>query len=88
MDINWITILPQPLSSRSSFRGTGISLFQFPTKDNSGTNRPHKLLPDSTGRKYNLPDCYEIVPAVALKTNGIAVPRQNYVCSRKRTKSS
>ena len=35
---------PSSTTSQSSFHGTGISLFQFPTKDNPGTNRPHKPL--------------------------------------------
>ena len=68
---------PSSTTSQSSFHGTGISLFQFPTKDNPGTDRPIRALPQSTGRKYNLPERYEIVPAVALKANDVAVPRFN-----------
>ena len=66
---------PSSTTSQSSFHGTGISLFQFPTKDNPGIDRPTRALPQSTGRKYNLPDSYEIVPAVALKMNDVAVPK-------------
>ena len=66
---------PSSTTSQSSFHGTGISLFQFPTKDNPGIDRPPTALPQSTGRKYNLPDSYEIVPAVALKTSDVAVPK-------------
>ena len=67
---------PSSTTSQSSFHGTGISLFQFPIKDNPGIDRPPTMLPtQSAGRNYKLPDSYEIVPAVALKTSDVAVPR-------------
>jgi len=36
---------PSSTTSQSSFHGTGISLFQLPTKDNPGTDRPIRALP-------------------------------------------
>ena len=68
---------PSSTTSQSSFHGTGISLIQFPTKDNPGIDRPLKSLPQSTDRKYNLPGSYEIVPAVALRPNDVTVPILN-----------
>jgi len=76
---------PSSTTSQSSFHGTGISLFQFPTKDNPGTKRPHKPLPDSMDRKHNLPDCYEIIPAIALKANDIVVPKISYEVEKERS---
>ena len=34
---------PSSTTSQSSFHGTGISLIQFPTKDNPGIDRPLKI---------------------------------------------
>ena len=68
---------PSSTTSQSSFHGMGISLIQFPTKDNPGIDRPLKSLPQSTDRKYNLPGSYEIVPAVALRPNDVTVPILN-----------
>lgn len=66
---------PTSTISESSFHGTGISLFQFPTKDNPGEERPPITLAPSGTRKHNLPNSYAIVPAVALKTTDVAVSR-------------
>ena len=52
---------PSSTTFRSSFHGTGISLFQFPMKDNPGIVRTRIPLPDSINKNYSLPNSYEIV---------------------------
>ncbi len=64
---------PSSTTSVNSFHGTGISLFQFPTRNDQGENRPSITIPPS-GDKHSLPDYYVCVPAVALTTSAIAVP--------------
>ena len=64
---------PSSTTSSDSFHGTGISLFQFPTRNDPGENRPPVILPPS-GDKHSLPDDYACVPSVALTTSAIAVP--------------
>ena len=56
---------PSSTTSVDSFHGTGISLFQFPT-------RPPVTIPPS-GHKHSLPDYYACVPGIAL-TSAIVVP--------------
>ena len=64
---------PSSTTSSDSFHGTGISLFQFPTRNDPGESRPPVILPPS-GDKHSLPDDYACVPSVALTTSAIAVP--------------
>ncbi len=64
---------PSSTTSMNSFHGTGISLFQFPTRINTGEIRPPVVVPPS-GYKHSLPDYYACVPAVALTSSAIAVP--------------
>ena len=61
-------------TSLNSFHGTGINLFQFATRDDTGESRTHVIIPPS-GDKHSLPDYYACVPAVALTTSVIAVPK-------------
>ena len=81
---------PTSTTSQSSFHGTGISLFQFPTSDNPGHERPPLALSSSQTRMHHLPDSYAIVPAIAFKNTDVAVtkisvnteptnPRQNHL---------
>jgi len=51
-------------------------------KDNPGVVRTRTPLPDSTDRNYSLPNSYETVPAVALKSSDIAVPRFNCIVEK------
>ena len=76
---------PSSTTSQSSFHGTAISLFQFPMKDNPGTVRARVPLPDSADRNYSLPNSYEIVPAVALKSSDVAVPRLSCIVEKTQT---
>ena len=64
---------PSSTTSMNSFHGTGISLFQFPTRINTGEIRPPVVVPPS-GDKHSLPDYYACVPAVALTSSAVAVP--------------
>ena len=58
----------------TSFHGTGISLFQSPTKTTHGeSGQPIRMQP-SGSQKHSLPDSYATVPAVVLKTTAIVVP--------------
>ncbi len=60
-------------TAKDSFHGTGISLFQFPTKLNPGTPQEiASLLPVTASSK--LPVSYTIVPAIVLKKESVAVP--------------
>ena len=61
-------------TSQSSFHGTGISLFQCPTKDNPSEEKPPITLTEFRTGKCNLPESYTIVPAVALKQTDVVVP--------------
>ena len=65
-------------SLSSSFHGTGISLFQFPTKEKLGESRTPVTIPPPNGAKHHsLPYHYAFVPAVALTTTKVSVPRFN-----------
>ena len=64
---------PSSTTSVNSFHRTGISLFQFPTRNDTGESRPPVTIPPS-GSKHSLPGYYACVPAVALTTFAIAVP--------------
>ena len=68
---------PTSATDQSSFHGTGISLFQFPTNNNPGEDRPPITLPLSGAHEHVLPDNYAIVPAVSLKASDVAVPKLN-----------
>ena len=64
---------PSSTTSLNSFHGTGISLFQFPTRNDPGESRSPVIIPPS-GDKHSLPDYYACVPAVAMTTSAISVP--------------
>ena len=64
---------PSSTTAVNAFHGTGISLFQFPTRDNPGEGRPPLTAPPSKIKRHHLPDSYAIVPAVVLKTSAVDV---------------
>ena len=65
---------PSSTTAHSSFHGTAMSAFQFPTACNLGTSRePIVINPVSSG-KCSLPENYTNVPAIAYQTNTLAVP--------------
>ena len=66
---------PSSTTAKDSFHGTGISLFQFPTKLSTGYPRAQptlKLL--TTAKRNKLPESYTTVPAVVFKKESTAVP--------------
>ena len=66
---------PSSTTAASSFNGTGISLFQFPTKTNPGEVRlPVSIPPSSECKQHLLPDNYAIVPAITLTATDVGVP--------------
>ena len=65
---------PSSTTSLTSFHGTGISLFQLPTKSRPGESRTPIAIPPHGNEKHSLPDSYASVPAVALKTTAVMVP--------------
>ena len=74
--LNNIDHNPSSITSLTSFHGTGISLFQFPTKTKTGESRPPVKIPPSGTKRHSLPDKYASVSgAAALTTTTIAVPR-------------
>lgn len=65
---------PSSTTAKDSFHGTGISLFQSPTRSKMGTLQDIISLNDSTRmKKYLLPDHFTIVPAVTLKKEKVEV---------------
>ena len=61
-------------TAQGSFHGTGISIFQFPTADNSGICRDPIVI-SAGSSDYSLPDSYTSVPAVTCKTNELVLPQ-------------
>ena len=67
---------PSSTTVTSSFQGTGISVFKFPTEGNPGQGRqPITVLPSCTD-KHSIPDSYAIVPPTELKTTATSVPER------------
>lgn len=70
---------PTSTTAKSSFHGTGISLFQFPTALNIGEGQDNTKLLLAEGNNYKLPESFTTVPAVALKTANVSIPQQSTV---------
>lgn len=68
---------PSSTTSTSSFHGTGISVFQFPTEENPGQERPKLQIPPSGKERHSLPESYSIVPLVEMNANNISTPKRN-----------
>lgn len=67
---------PSSTTAKGSFHGTGISPFQYPTVSNFGEKQNHIRLPlADTKKNHQLPDSFDAVPAVALKTANVSVPQ-------------
>ena len=68
---------PSATTASSSFHGTGISIFQLTSKKKkSGIERSPLKVPPSQ-QIISLPKCYTDVPAVALHTSSVAVPKSH-----------
>ena len=64
-------------TSVSSFHGTGISIFQFPTEGVPSEIRPTLVVPPPGTEHQGLPESYTTVPTVALNTSSVSVPTCN-----------
>ena len=73
---------PTSTTAASSFHGTGISVFQLPTENNPGEERPPVTLPPQ-GTRHALPEAYATVHPVELDTSKAVVP----VCEMKESAS-
>ena len=73
---------PTSTTAASSFHGTGISVFQLPTENNNGEERPPVTLPPR-GTGHTLPEEYATVHPVELDTSKAVVP----VCEMKESVS-
>ena len=67
---------PSSTTAVDAFHGTGISLFQFPTKVDPGEDRPPLIISPSETSQHSLPDSYGLVPAVALTACAVHIPIQ------------
>ena len=68
---------PSSTTATSSFHGTGISIFQFPTESNPGQSQPPITVPPSGTDRHSLPDSYALVPPTELKTTSTSVPERS-----------
>ena len=65
---------PSSTSAQDSFHGTGISLFQYPNSEVSGTQRVF-LLDNTAETAAHLPESYTIVPPVVLSKHDPPMPK-------------
>ena len=65
---------PSSTTAVNAFHGTGISLFQFPTRGDPGESRPPITISPSRKKQHYLPNSYAVVPAVALTASAVEVP--------------
>ena len=66
---------PSSTTAQDSFHGTGISVFQFPTVNNSGICRdPVVINPSLDSTNFSLPEKYSNVPAATTKINDLVIP--------------
>ena len=72
---------PSSTTASSSFHGTSISIFQFPTQDKHGDCRPPLTVPPTGNQKYRLPESYGNVPSVSLTATTVSVPITNQLSS-------
>ena len=64
---------PTSTTAASSLHGTGISMFQLPTVNNPGEERPPVTIPPK-GTGHALPEEYATVHPVQLDTSKAVVP--------------
>ena len=68
---------PSCTTAQGSFHGTGISVFQFPTRHNNGIPRESVVVKSLPTKDFVLPDNYTNVPAVSCNTNRLTVSDHN-----------
>ena len=71
---------PSSTTASSSFHGTSISIFQFPTQDKLGDCRPPLTVPPTENQKHRLPESYGNVPP-SLTVTTVSVPITNQLSS-------
>lgn len=69
---------PSSTTAKTSFHGTGISIFQFESEDNAGEIQPPLIVPppNSQSKDYSLPDSFAIVPPLQLNTTTTSIPER------------
>ena len=72
---------PSSTTASSSFHGTSISIFQFPTQDKPGDCRPPLKVPPTGNQRHRLPESYGNVPPVSLTATAVSVPITNQLSS-------
>ena len=65
---------PSSATSKESFHGTSISLFQFPTTCNEGKLQAPAKINFTAKKLVRLPDSYTIVPAIVMKKKMLQFP--------------
>ena len=65
---------PSSTTAKDSFRGTGISLFQFLSEVNKGTPQAAVNSWSTTSKSLKLPDSYIYYSAVTLRKENVQVP--------------
>ena len=73
---------PSSTTAKDSFQGTSLSLFQHPTLENQGTDRPavsYVERPVITKTAAPLPDFYVSIPPVVLRNGEPEIPQQKQI---------
>lgn len=65
---------PSSTTAHSSFHGTGISIFQFPTVENPGT--AIEMVSAPTVNEVSLPNAHTVFPGVAMHQSDAEVPQR------------
>ena len=67
---------PSSTSAQGSFHGTGITLFQHPSNESSGTQREYQFTAAASMKKSlsKLPESYTTVPPLALRKQNLSIP--------------
>ena len=66
---------PSSTTVVGAFHGSGISLFQFPTRADPGETRLAVVIPPLGNKEHHLTDSYAVVLAVPLVSTAIGVPK-------------
>ena len=74
---------PSLTTAKASLHGTGISLFQHPSKIVQGEDRSVSIIDDSVSTKKltPLPDSYANVPPLVLSKKDSVIPAVNGLCT-------
>lgn len=70
---------PSSTTAKSSFHGTGISLFQFPTRSYKGESRPTVTVPPKGNKVVDLPIDYTVIQPASLQKSSLCVPESRMI---------